>query len=86
MSPSADIPLRARSSAPLLAAITESGVVGVDASKEQQARVEELASSLAGTGDEIDAPARVPLSAAWGRPPQAVSPRYMAHVMLVSVV
>ena len=45
---------------PLLDAIVEAGVVGVDASDEQQARVEELASALAGTGSE-KAQSRVPL-------------------------
>ena len=40
--------------------VLEAGVVGVDASDEQQARVEELASALAGTGSE-KAQSRVPL-------------------------
>ena len=45
---------------PLLDAISEAGVVGVDATEEQQAQIETLASGLAGTGD-ASAQARVPL-------------------------
>lgn len=46
---------------PLLDAISQAGVVGVEASDEQQAKVEQLASSLSGTGDD-KAQSRIPLS------------------------
>ena len=49
------------STMPLLDAISEAGVVGCDATEEQQAKVERLASELAGTGYD-GAQAKVPLS------------------------
>ena len=48
------------STAPLLNALAETGPVGVDASEEQQASIESLASALDGTGEDA-AQARVPL-------------------------
>lgn len=46
---------------PLLDALAEAGPVGVDASEEQQAKIEQLASDLAGTGYDA-AQALIPLA------------------------
>jgi len=48
-------------SAPLLDAIADAGVVGILATEEQQARVEEAANALQGAGDDAPEEARVPV-------------------------